>query len=409
MSIFEFSQSIKSLNTEKKFQESLKFFKNNKTVFTPQQIGLNKYVVSEVITALIETNNYDAIFIFIEQHNAVLEPKEFSFLLKRFKDKPSVNWNVVCKFCDLVSVESLDTECKTIEVERKGVKKSMELASNKENWYAFKTKSLFETQQYQECFELSKKGLELFEKLHYSNEVWFARRIALSKKHLGNSTDALNELLEILKRKKEWFIQNEIATIYMENGDLDKSFKYAIEAVNNFGDLEFKVKLLDLIAEILDKKGEKELAFKHYMFSKILRQVEQWNVPHGIDSALNYLGYPQIPINELPTLKHELKNYWNTLKPQKMEQKGNNNLKQIGKIEKILHNDEVKGADGFIKYDVNKSVYFRVYETDDLRQILKVGLEVKFKIIPPKEDGKKERAIQLKLNDQTRTLDSERR
>src|SRR5690606_10000664 len=158
-------------------------------------------------------------------------------------------------------------------------------------------------QQYQDCFELSKNGLESFEKLHYSNEIWFARRIALSKKHLGNSSDALNELLQILKRKKEWFIQTEVATIYKENGDLDKSFKYAIEAINNFGDLEYKVALLVLIAEILDRKEEKALSFKHYMLSKILRQAEQWEVPQTIDAALNNLGYPQISINELPTLK----------------------------------------------------------------------------------------------------------
>lgn len=397
MTLFEFSQSISKLNKEKNFTESLKFFKDNKTAFTPQQIGLNKFVVYEMISALIETNRYDLIFTFIEQHNIVLDPKNFSYLLKRFKDKPSVNWSVVCRFCDLVSVESLDTECRTIEVERKGVKKPMELASNKEDWYAFKTKSLFETQQYQECFELSKKGLDTFEKLHYSNEIWFARRIALSKKHLGNSTDALNELLQILRRKKEWFIQTEVATIYKENGDFDKSFKYAVEAINNFGDLEYKVGLLVLIAEILDKKQEKELAFKHYMLSKILRQAEQWKVPQAIEFALNSLGYSQISIEELPTLKKELKTYWNTFRSQQTEQIGNTNQQQTGKIDKILHNDEVKGADGFIKYDTNKSVYFRVNETDELRKKLIIGLEVKFKILPPKEDGKKERAIHLKL------------
>ena len=83
-------------------------------------------------------------------------------------------------------------------------------------------------QQYQECFEVSKQALEAFEKFHYSNDIWFARRIALSKKFLGNSTDALNELLLVLKRKREWFIQSEVAEIYKENGDFDTAFKYAI-------------------------------------------------------------------------------------------------------------------------------------------------------------------------------------
>ena len=400
MNLFDFSQSIKTLNKEKKFAEALQFFKDNKTAFTPEQIGLNKFIVYEMISALIETNRYDVIFTFIEQHNVVLAPKDFGFLLKKFKDKPSVNWTVVNKFCDLVSVEALDTECRTIEVERKGEKKPMELASDKENWYAFKTKSLFETQQYQECFEVSKQALEAFEKFHYSNDIWFARRIALSKKHLGNSDEALNELLKILRRKREWFIQSEVAEIYKENGDFEKAFKYAIEAINNFGDLEYKVGLLVLIADILEKKQENELSFKHYMLSKLLRQQEEWKVPQTLDYALQNLGFAQIPIEHLPSLKRELKNYWNTFKPQHTRpitngNTTNNNQQQTGKIDKILHNDE-KGVDGFIKYDNNKSVYFRLQATDELIKSLNIGFEVTFKILPPKEEGKKERAINIK-------------
>lgn len=395
MNLFDFSQSIKALNKGKKFSETLKFFKENKAAFTPEQIGLNKYVVYEMITALIETNHYEVIFAFIEQHKVVLPPKDFSFLLKKFKDKPSVNWAFVNKFCDLVAVGALDTACETREVERKGVKKPMEFASDKENWFAFKTKALFETQQYQECFELSKQALETFEKFHYSNEVWFARRIALSKKHLGNSADALNELLQVLRRKKEWFIQSEVAEIYKENGDLEKSFKYAIEAINNFGDLEYKVGLLVLIAEILEKKQENELSFKHYMLSKLLRQQEEWKVPQTLDFALQSSGYAQVQLEQLPNLKKELKNYWNSFKPQQPQQTGNNNQQLTGKIDRILHNDE-KGADGFIKYDNNKSVYFRANPTDEVIKKICVGLEVTFKILPPKEEGKKERAVNIK-------------
>lgn len=396
MNLFDFSQSIKTLNKEKKFAEALQFFKDNKTAFTPEQIGLNKFIVYEMISALIETNRYDVIFAFIEQHNVVLEPKDFGFLLKKFKDKPAVNWTVVNKFCDLISVEALDTECRTIEVERKGEKKPMELASDKENWYAFKTKALFETGMYQECFEVSKQALEAFEEFHYSNEIWFARRIALSKKHLGNSDEALNELLKILRRKKEWFIQNEVAEIYKENGDFDKAFKYAIEAINNFGDLEYKVGLLVLIGDILAKKQENELSFKHYMLSKLLRQQEEWKVPQTLDYALQNLDFAQISMEQLPSLRKELKNYWNSFKSkQTIKSTANNNQKLIGKIDKILHNDE-KGVDGFIKYDNNRSIYFRLQATDRLIRNLNIGFEVTFKILPPKEGGKKGRAVNLR-------------
>lgn len=393
--LFEFSQTIRNLNKEKKFSETLKFFKDNKTEFRPEEIGLNKFVVYEMISALIETNHYDVIFTFIEQHNVVLDEKNFGYLLKKFKDKPSVNWTVVNKFCDLISVENLDTDCKIIEVERKGEKKPMELASDKENWFAFKTKALFETQQYQECFELSKKALETFEKFHYSNEVWFARRIALSKKHLGNSEEALNELLQVLRRKKEWFIQNEVAEIYKENGEFDKAFKYAIEAINNFGDLEYKVGLLVLIANILEQKQEKELSFKHYMLSKLLRQQEEWKVPQTLDYALQNLGFAQIPLEQLPNLKRELKNYWNTFKQEKIKPfdktriMTNQNFE--GEIVRILHDNE-RGKVGFIKSN-GKEHYFSVNPNYHSISDISVGTKVIFEILPPKDDKKEQTRI----------------
>lgn len=394
-SLFDFSQAISKLNKEKKFAETLKYFKDGKNEFTPEQIGLNKYIVYEMISALIETNHYDVIFTFIEQHNVVLDPKNFSYLLKKFKDKPSVNWTVVNRFCDLVSVDSLETECRTIEVERKGEKKPMELASSKEDWFAVKTKALFETQHYQECFELSKVALESFEKFHYSNEVWFARRIALSKKHLGNSADALNELLLILRRKKEWFIQNEVAQIYKENGDYEKAFKFAISAINNFGDLEYKVGLLVLIAELLALKEEKELSFKHYSLSKLLRLQKEWNVPDSISVVLKQFSFEQITIEKLPDLKKELKKYWNSFNPQQNVSRQNTDQYLSGKIDKIL-NDNEKGINGFIKYDANKSVYFAVSPNYKIKEVLKIGTEVKFKILSATEE-KKERAVEINL------------
>ncbi len=394
MTLFEFSQSIRNLNREEKFPETLKFFRENKTTYLPEQIGSNKYIAGDMITALIETHNYDAIFAFIEQYKVVLAPREFSFLLKKFKDKPTVNWAFVNRFCDLVPVESLGTECLTIETEIRGIKKPVELASDKENWFALKTKALFETHQYHECFELSKLALDSFNRFHYSNDVWFARRIALSKKHLGNPTEALNELLQILRKRKEWFIQSEIAEIYKENGDFEKAFSYAMDAINNFGDLEYKVGLLVFLAEVLDKMGEKELTFKHLMLSKLLREHENWGIPIALETALQKSGFEQLKLEQLSALKNDLKNYWNRFKTQQPNPVNHNNHYITGQIDKILHNNE-RGTDGFIRYG-NKSVYFKLNPSNELVSRLNVGLKVEFKLHPPKEPGKKEMATYIK-------------
>lgn len=383
-SLFDLSQAISKLNKEKKFADALKYFKEHKSEFTPETIGANKYIVYEVISSLIEMNHYDAIFTFLEIHKVILDPKNFSYILKKFKDKPSINWIVLNKFCDLVSLDQLDTECKTIEVERKGEKKPMELASSKEDWYAIKTKALFETQHYEECFTLSKKALESFDKFHYSNDVWFARRIALSKKHLGNSTDALNELLLVLRRKKEWFIQSEVAEIYKENGENEKAFKYAIDAINNFGDLEYKVGLLVLIAELLNTMQEKELSFKHYSLSKLLRQQEKWGVPNAISAALSQFSFEQISIEKLPELKKELKKYWDSFKSLQINE---------GTIKTIISD----GRAGFIDTDNKKSYFFSSKEFKGKKELLQQGQKVTFNL-EDSFDKKKNQPSKIAIN-----------
>jgi tetratricopeptide (TPR) repeat protein len=471
-SLFDFSQAISKLNKEKKFAETLKYFKENKTQFTTEQIASNDYLISAMLTALRQTGNFDNAFKFLELYKITIDENtkeiiltaygwllyskfkaenqlndnhqieseifdeeeiettsnhhynkteiiqkieyflplilkvnnEFAYsvvsnlftsVLKAEKKKPNANWKLVSDICDLISPEMLHTDCRTIEVERKGQKKPMELASDKENWYAFKSKALMKLGIFQECYEVSKQALDLFEVFHYSNDIWFARRIALSKKNLGNSADAIDELQRVLKRKKEWFIQKELAVLYQEAGEIDKAFNYAISAINNFGDLEYKVDLLFLLGELLKSKQEDDLAFKHFSLSQLIRIKEEWNIPSKLQSALSQFKTTAITVDKLQELKGELRKYWNSFNPQQSTQGQNTNQRQTGKIEKILHNDE-KGADGFIKFDNNKSIYFRVNSTEEIIKKLNVGLMVEFKILPATED-KKEKAIQLKV------------
>jgi tetratricopeptide (TPR) repeat protein len=396
MNLYDLSQALKSANIAQKYAETLLIFKTNKTLYAPVNIGANQYVVSEMITALIETNNYDAIFNFITQYSVAIEPKRFSYLLKKCKDKPTVNWNFVNKFCDLISVDTLGTNCQTKMVTRKGITKPMEYASDKENWYAIKTKALYETQQYQLCFELSKKALEVFDAFHYSNDVWFARRIALSKKNMGNTNEALQELLQILKRKRDWFIQYEVALIYKEIGNHEQCFNYAMQAINNFGDLTYKVSLLELIAEILLHQQKNELAYKHYMLCKLLRQKEGWPITPNLEATLQNTEYFLYTIEQMPKLQSELKNYWQSQLLHPTKQVPISKVPENGTIIKILNNDDSRGADGFIKYKTNQTIYFRINATDNIRKNLVVGLEVSFTILPAKQKGKKNMAIQIK-------------
>lgn len=474
--LIDFSQSILKLNKEKKFSDALKYFKDNKTAFSSDEISSNPFLISAMITALRQTNNIDKAFRFLEIYNISINeetpeiilssygwllydkyksdnhlrdthehetesfeddeftiaeehdftdkpetvklievfiplilkydtPYTYNVLSKLFniipkveKKKANANWKIVNELCDIIPVEKLKTDCESREVERRGNKVQMEFASDKENWFAYKSKALMKLGLFQECYDISSKALETFHKFHYSNDVWFARRMALAKKQFGNPENTISELLLVLKRKKEWFIEKEIAELYKEKGDINNAFQYSIQAINNFGDIEFKIDLLFLLGELLKLKNEEDLAFKHYSLSRLIRISEGWSIPSKLSTEINQFQKENLPVEKLPELKTELKKYWNSFSQRTQVERSSYSppsQKQSGKIDKILHNDE-RGADGFIKCEESKSIYFKVNPNEEIKSRLVVGLDVEFKILPATSD-KKEKAVNLKV------------
>lgn len=469
MTLFEFSQQISTLKKEKKYSETLSYFRECKGNFKKEQIGNNEYIVSDIIFCLRYLNNLDAGFQFLsiygiainenqkervisaygwllwtkykaenennrhsvneddffdgEDEETTIENFEldksellekvetlipilntfnsdfiktlasnlFTIVLKSEKKKPAPNWKLVNEFCNKVEREKLSKENSTIKVERKGQLKDMELASDFENWYAYKTKALTKLGEWQECFNLSKEALEKIETFHYSNDVWFSRRVALSKRNLGNTEDTIQELKTILKKKREWFIQKELAELYLEKGNIEFAFKQATDAINNFGPLEFKVDLLYLLGKILRQQDKLELSFQHFSLSKLIRHSEEWKLPQKLFDELKTFSFPEIPQTDFKKLKNELHKYWDNFKAPQINtfdksKTAINNLE--GEIVRILHDND-RGKVGFIKSN-GKEHYFSVNSNYHSISKIAVGTKVLFEILPPKDENKKE-------------------
>lgn len=353
-----------------------------------ENFEFNKSELLEKVESLIQILNS-----FNSDFTKTLYSKLFTIVLKSEKNKPTPNWKLINEFCNKINREKLSKECSTIKVERKGQLKDMELASAFEDWYVYKTKALMKLGEWQECLDLSIEALEKIDKFHYSNEVWFSRRIALSKKNLGNIEDAIQELQTILKKKREWFIQKELAELYFEKGDIESALKHAIDAINNFGPLEFKVDLLYLLGKILRQQNKLELSFKHFSLSKLIREAEDWKVPQKLFDELKTFTFNEIPQSDLNILKNDLKKYWDSFKvPRTMtidKHKTTTNTNVEGVVIKILYDNE-RGKVGFIKSN-GKEYYFSVDPNFHSISKIKVGVKVLIEI-KPATDGKKEKA-----------------
>jgi len=440
---YDFSREITQLKKSNNFSAVLDLFVKNKDKFSKQQIANDNYIINNIITSLRKVNNAIYVNNFLNEFNIIineetnemvlnaygwslydickievsnanynkekllnliqypvyllsLKKSDFSYsvisnifrlILKKEKHKLNQDWNFINNFCNLFNPEILSLECGTSEIRGK----TTEFASDKENWYARKSKALFELNHFQECYEVSKLAISNIDSFHYNNDLWFARRIALSKKALGNINEAIEDLEQIYKKRNEWFIKKELAELYFEINNIEKSFEYAIDAIckNGFSKLEFKIGLILLLGNILKSQKKIDLAHKHFLFLKIIREENGWKLPKELQSELKQIEMETI---SLSSIKNDLVKYWKSFQP-----KTNNSFKTKsllqGHIKKILNNNE-KGKNGFITSQ-KKDYYFLLPKHIKFIDNIKLNTKVEFKVL--KLNDGKERAKILKV------------
>jgi len=247
--------------------------------------------------------------------------------------------------------------------------KHRELQSDQEKWFAIKTKALEKDGAHEKCMELCEEALKNIAKFHYNNDIWFKRRIALSKANLGNKQQAAEELETLLHKKKEWFIQNELAHIYYDLGNEKEALGFAIEAALNFGKHENKWELFLLLARILLKQGRIVEARRHLAFVAKLRIENGWKITEPLSKMLTESN---IDLSELPekhVLLKYLKRFWETERSSSLPC-------MQGFVKTILKN----GKAGFISGDDKKDYFFKVRGFEGDRKKLRIGLKVKFNL-----------------------------
>ena len=242
--------------------------------------------------------------------------------------------------------------------------KERELASKKEQYYMLRSRALLEKGVFDECIRLCEEGLKIFDKLHHDNNVWFRWRIGLCYEGLGEFEKSLNLQLDLLKMKKEWFIQKEIAEQYYRLGDYNKSLQYALDSALNFGDTNKKINTFIVLSKSLNQLGKSEEARLHENFIVSLRNGEQ---------------------NK--NAENELRKIWNTLKFDAQPQ-------YTGKIKSILPN----GKAGFVETEKGKSYYFSIRDFNGKKEKLQVNQPVTFYLeegYDAKKDRKTMNAVRL--------------
>ena len=301
----------------------------------------------------------------------------FNLSLKAEKQKSNPNWTWMEQFLLPFKGQELNKKSDSIEIIRGGRPKTIELASDFESWYSYYSLALLKQKKFHDCIDMAKEALFTIEKFHYNNDLWFARKIALSNKGLGNIPQAIREMEEIERRKAEWFIQKELAELYFENKQNDKAKNIACNGALGYGDKEKKDGLFFLLGQIFKASGEQALAHKHFLLVNLIRNEQGWFVPNRLKIALEETFLEGIVYDNSVVLYKDLLNTWraNTAGGQILE-------KDSGKITKVNPQKQI----GEIVGKGGEKYFFHFNDFKDNKDKIQFNAQVIFAIKEPKGD-----------------------
>lgn len=289
-----------------------------------------------------------------EKYYLVIKMLLFSFL-KIISKQAKLQWSLGYDLLSFFKPENFSKQTSTTEFNGR----QKELASDFENWHAQKAKALFELGKFQECITFSNEVLNKGILKHYDYDIWFKRRIGLCHYKLNDLNKALSYLSEVIKYKKDWFIQKDIAEIFYELGEYEKALKYAIDAALNRGEQKYKCDLYILLYKILKNTPDQEVALKHLQLAAAIKIKEEWKLGETLS---NYLSENKLSAEgiDFKLLEKELKLFYHS------------KLK-TGTLQKINPQSKI----GFINSN-GSSIFFRFNAFSGSPSKIKDNIEVYF-------------------------------
>src|SRR5690554_466351 len=159
--------------------------------------------------------------------------------------------------------------------------KTIEYASQQEEWYSMMIRVKAGLQQPEELIELLDEAERKNIKWHYQNDVWMNRKRAFAYHQLGQSEKAEQLLRQVLQKKKEWFLYADLGEVISDPNEKLKIFSRAAVAR---GKLFMKINLFNKLCDLLaNEEDEKDVYRQHLLIQARIRLENGWNMPPELE------------------------------------------------------------------------------------------------------------------------------
>lgn len=268
-----------------------------------------------------------------------------------------------------------DELCLLPENNQKAVR-PMVLASDRERFYMIFSKILYQAGRYQNCLEYCRRGLDDIKKFNGGNRIWLVRRLALCLRQLGQGEQAVQTMLEIARRKGDWFLWVELGELYQQVGQEEKALFAWGHGFKNQGNNPYKAGFYGRLAQWLFERNLIPEAAMHLQLAIAARKSQGWKIP----AELQWLASQPAMVLSPPDTSDPYEQcacYWQNILTQQTEKpEASENLSwHHGTITAILNPGP--NGDGFITTTDKQSIYFRTKKAKKEPDKVKTGDEVK--------------------------------
>lgn len=335
----------------------------------------DRYVKKAEKNALISNENIIKNSLLIGKQKNLSENHEFPcpytiavFNLIGAHAEPPFNARKINELLDFLNPEFLSANAETIHNEIKG---DIELASDKEKYFALKTKALTKLEDFSDCIDLCDKALNSFKVFHTNNDLWFKMRKAICYEKLGESDQAeklFHEILSTRAGSDKWFLYNDLAEHYFEQSEFEKAWKYAVNAAYYGNEPQFMLNLILLQARILFKLDRQDDGKLLALLLAAILKENDWKTKAEFSKLFKFYEVLESDISSVKEYFDKAKAFWSN---ERYSGKNREKGQIIG-----IHSS---GKRGKIKTPANKTFFFSKRDfrrsVRDLNQVLNCDIE----------------------------------
>lgn len=276
------------------------------------------------------------------------------------KANTQTNYDLGNKYLELLDPELLSDEERSAEINGR----TMKIASQKEQWYNRKIKTLIALKEYEECLKEIDIAFNKIDKFHNKSKEWLKYRQAVCYFCINNIEKADEIIKEILLTFQHWCLYEKLFEIEKVKNNYDEALKYAATAALLNGEDKSKISFYKKVGDYLIENDKIEEGQYHYRLVYLVREEQNWKLDKTIE---NLITMDEIKSKDKRDVINYLKNFW-------QECKYNNVIFLNGVIDKIMSNQK----SGYILSEEGKSYYFKVNNFVKRVKNIQNGDKVKF-------------------------------